>query len=363
MPSETRYLRPFDAMERTQALMSQTLRVQSPPIPGDFQPPDGSQGLEPLGVIRGSIAQNRGTLNLDEAGFLSDAVGLYLGLNEAEWDDFIGTAREEINGLVGASPDPPVSLLVTVYNQRLRQREILLDMPFRDLEASPSKWRQVIVKSTDRSDRPRLLRMPKDGALLSIQFVLSRDIEKSRRRTGSPWRKGSWLARVTVKIRAKAGRALSPTPMTAEIRSRYSLGTNTVVYPHFFEGADGLCEVEDLSDVVTFYVDEELLKEFTNTRENGSLVNSAGQAVQFQWAMMLYRSFVAAVGRDPGLELFDPVDADRHTFLASLVADVAGELGTSPEEALNVLRERPEQFLSVVESEKRGKEYFHELLG
>lgn len=362
MSSETRVLRPFDALEKTEALMSQMLRVQAPPIPSNFHPEEGNQGLAPLGVSRGSIAANRGTLNLDEVGFLNDAIGLYFGLNDADWDDFIGTAREEINGLLGPGHDPPVSLLVTIYNTRLRKREVLHNVSFRDLEASADKWRKLIVKATARGDRPRLLRMPKDGVMLRVQFVLSRDLDQPERRLGSPWRKGSWLARASVKISAKAGRGLQPTPMTPEIRSRYGLGEKTVVYPHFFDGAAGICEVEDLSDVATFYVDEELLNEFTGHKPDGSLVNPAGLAVQFQWAMTFYRAFFAAVGRDPGLESFDPLDADRHTFLAGVVADVAKEINVSPEEALNILKERPEQFLAVVESEKSGTEYFHELI-
>ena len=178
---------------------------------------------------------------------------------------------------------------------------MLLNVSFRELEASADKWRKLIVKATARGDRPRLLRMPKDGAVLRVQLVLSRDIDQSKRRLGSPWRKGSWLARASVKIKAKAGRGLNPTPMTPEIRSRYGLGEKTVVYPHFFDGTSGLCEVEDLSDVAAFYVDEDLLTEFTSNKPDGSLVNPAGQAVQFQWAMTFYRAFFAAVGRDPAL--------------------------------------------------------------
>ena len=113
MSRETRVLRPFDALERTEALMSQMLRVQSPAIPSNNYPEEGNQGLAPIGVSRGAIAADRGTLNLDEVGFLNDAIGLYFGLSDADWDHFIGTAREEINELLGPGQDPPVSLLVT----------------------------------------------------------------------------------------------------------------------------------------------------------------------------------------------------------------------------------------------------------
>ena len=364
MAKETRPLRPFDVMDRTQQLMIDLVRVQSPPIPENHYPPEGSQGLKPLGVTGGSIAAPRGSLNLDDAGYLTNAIGLYFGLNESQWEGFVGIAREEIQELTGNAANPPVSLVVTAHNSRLKQRTILVDLPFKEFANSAAQWRHLIVKATQLDERPRPFRMPKDGAVLLIQFLLTDDINSDARTSGKPWRKGSWLARVKIPVKAKIGRGLSPRPMNEEVRKRFGLGDDSVVYAHFLNGAEGICQAEDLNDIVSFYVDEELLIQATRVKPNGDPVNKFGPALEFQWAMSLYRALVAAIKNDPEFESFDlDEEGSNQTFLTSLIEDVSSShKGISPEEALNILRSNSERFVSLIESAKRAKEYTGEFI-
>ena len=350
MSYERRGLRPFDTMDETQKLLNDYLRIQSPPIPDGFIPPLGALALTPYGVNTGSIAGNGGTLVLDAEQYVSNSFGLYFGVHEDHWGDFTSTVGREIDKIFGRRQDAPVNLLVTAINRRLKQLVVLLDIPFQDWISSSQEWRWNLVKAGDSAERPRPLRMPNDGCDVVLQFVLREDLPERFRVRGRPWRKGSWLARATIKVTAGKGSGLAPRPLTPEIRKVYGLGDRCTSFIDFRGEPSGLCMHRDLSDVLSVYIDENLLSTAGQMKPNGESANPAGSSIFARLVMDTYRTLVFALWNDEDLDQFDVDDEQhRYTFTYSMLDRVASYSNISIEEALNILKDSPSRFSSLVE--------------
>lgn len=337
-------------MDRTQRLLNDFLRIQSPPIPDGHNPPLGNLGLTAHGVQGGEIAGNGGSLLLDSDQFVSNAFGLYFGVHEDHWGEITSTFGKEIVDIFGAWQDAPVNLLVTVANRRLRQMVVLLDIPFQEWLSSPNGWRWILVRAGISDDRPRPLRMPNDGCDIVVQFVLREDLQEKFRIRGRPWRKGHWLARVKVKVSASRGSGLAPRPLTPEIREAFNLGNQCTSYIDFRGDPSGLCMQFDLSDVLSVYVDENILKNAGRVKPNGETENPAGDAMFARLVMDTYRTLIFSLWKDEELDAFDVDDEQhRYTFTYSVLERVASYANTSVEEALNILKESPSRFSSLVE--------------
>ena len=356
MSYERRGLRPFDGLDRTQTLLNHLVRVQSPPIPDGFQPPLGNQGLTPLGLRAGTgaIAAAGGTLVLDPIQFTTDAIGLYFGVNDDDWREFINVLDDDLRSLFGVSRHAPVSILVTATNTRLNQVVRLLQIPYAQF-AMEDDWRRVIVEAGDTDRRPRPFRMPMDGCTIRLQLVIHEDIPEPDRQPGKPWRKGSWLAKVDIRVKAARGSGLAPRPLTPEARARFGIGDRSSVYVHFPAGCEGLSRASDLSDRVSVFIDEGALAKASTMNANGHLSTPAGDALFMHWVIDTFRALVSGFLRDDELPDFDVDDDEsRDTFLYGLLQQVSdstqdGETAVSIEEALNILRDHPERFIALIE--------------
>lgn len=352
MAYEKRGLRPFDTLDETQKLLNHLLKVQSPPIPDGYLPPLGNQGLDPLGVDArsGAIGGANGTLSLTPEQFTTNAYGLYFGVNEDDWRDLLNTLDRELREIYGTRARLPAAILVTATNTRLRQVVELLNEDYTTFSQSDSP-RRIIVAAGDSAARHRPFRMPQDGCTITIQVILPDDLPPSERAPGRPWRKGSWLARVTVKVRASQGSGLAPRYLTPKIRERHEIGDLCSSFVDLRVDPSGISMVTDLSDVLSVYIDEEALKKATELKGNNEFATPAGEAMLLRWVMDTYRALVLAFRMDDRLDEFDPDSDDcRHTYLYSLLQQVADSSGISIDEALNVLTAQPHRFVALIEN-------------
>lgn len=364
MSQERRGVRPFDSLERTQSLLNQLVRVQSPPIPDGYQPNFGGQGLKPIGLSEGtgSIAAASGTLNLSADEYMTNAVGLYFGTDQQAWSDLINELDDELLSLFGFSYAAPVSLLVTATNSRLNQMVELLNEPYSHF-VDADDWRRIIVPPGDSKMRPRPLRMPADGCIITVQLMLNEDLPESHRAAGKPWRKGSWLCKVAVRVRAARGSGLSPRPLTASARERFGVGPFSSIYIHFPSGYEGLSTVSDLAGHMNVFIDENALMVATEVKNNGTLTAPAAEGILQHWVMDTYRSLVMAFLRDDSLTAFDLDHPEAaSTYLYSLLQQVSehGDIGI--EESFLVLCEHPERFIALIENSLNKLATDHALL-
>ncbi len=192
--------------------------------------------------------------------------------------------------------------------------------------------------------------MPGDGSEILVQFVLSSELPERFRIQGRPWRKGSWLARVKINVAASKGSGLAPRPLTPEVREAFNLGQQCTSYIDFRGDPSGLCMERDLSEVLSVYIDMDLLERAGRVKPSGELENPAGDSIFARLVMDTYRTLVFALWRDDELETFDVDDEQhRYTFTYSMLQRVATYANVSIEEALNILKESPSRFCSMIE--------------
>lgn len=349
MALERRGVRPFKAMEETQRNLNAMVRIQCPPIPDGFQPPLGNQGLKPIGVPSGQVAGPGGTLVLDRSQYVGAPIGLYFGTHDHDWQRLIDDAGRELDDIFGRRADAPVSVVVTLTNTRLKQVQILSTQTFTQWSSSDDR-RYVIARPDNTKKRPRALRMPDDGCILGVRFILHSDVPPERRIAERPWRKGSWLARIDINISSAIDGGLQPRPMNEAIRERFGLGQHTSLFVEFRGITSGLHAVTDLSDVVSVYIDEELLAGAMELGPNGRPVRAAGEALINRWVLDTYRTLIDLYSRDDQLDDFDPgSDEHRRTFLYSMLSRVEESCHVAIEEALLILKEQPNRFAALFE--------------
>lgn len=362
MGYEKRSVRPFETLDRSQKLLNQFVRVQCPPIPDGMSASFGNGALTPIGVNEGAIAAPGGTLVLRKEHYVGEAIGLYFGVNEADWEELVTEMGHEIDAIFGRRGEVPVSVMVTLTNSRLKQVEILSVTPFD--EWASGGWRHVIAKRVKGEGRPRALRMPADGCALGIRFVLHNDLPVDRRLPARPWRKGSWLAKVEIDISSAKGGGLLPRPMNDSIRSRFGLAAHTSLYVDFRGSTSGLHAATDLADVITVYIDEELLMGALEENAKGEPLRAAGGPLVNRWVLDTYRTLIEMLSRDDRLDEFDPDDpAHQRTFLYSMLSNVEGECGIAMDEALLILKDQPNRFAALYEHVLHLKQHDQRLLG
>jgi len=349
MAVERRRLRPYLTMESTQELLNDLLRLQSPPIPDGYQVPLGNQGLQPLGVNGGSIAAAQGTLLLSESEYRNRPIGLYFGLTDDDWSLFNTAVLNDLHTIFGRDAATDVGIVYTVTNARLRQLVTVSTESIAEWRSSDQRWtRNLIAEGTET--RPRPLRMPRDGCRLSVRFVLLRNLDRDANHPLRPWRKGSWLASADIKIVATRGSGLLPKPLTEEAREMFGLGGLCTTYIDYFGNPEGVCHVGDLSTVMSVYVDEHLLHSVARRDQKGGFDKSASAALLTNWAADTYRALVQMIHQDPELEEFDlETERDVYSFTHLLLCRIRDSYNIPVEESLNVLKENPHRFVSLLE--------------
>lgn len=347
MAYEKRLVRPFEAMDKTQELMTRLIRVQSPRIPDGFQPPLGSQGDKLLGTEAGSIAKPGGTVVLTAEEYQTSSFGLYFGLEESSWNEFVRAIQDDLNTIFEAV-ELPVTLVVTAVNSRLKKVVELLRVPYRTLIGAPNLWRWDIVQPGNNSARPIPFQMPVDGCTIEIKFVLDSDLPQRLRAPGRPWRKGTWLAKSSLRASSGRGSGLLPRSLTPEIRRQFNLGESCSSFVEVLNDGEGVCMSSELDELICVYVDPKILDAAGSVNNQGLPANPNGPLVFDKVASEVFHVLVMLFHSDKLIEEFDPGTADcKRTVLFGLLERVASYRRIAEEEAFNILKSRPSQFMAM----------------
>ena len=236
----------------------------------------------------------------------------------------------------GIEPDA-AALVVTAYTGYLKITDVLVSRPVSTIDALA---RESVFH---HPDRPRALDASTHGATITAYLVLRRDIERVTLR---PWRKGTWLAAVTFRIRTGATQQLfRPIPMDAETRTTFGLPKNCVQYLNMGDH-EPIQPYED-SSAPEFYVDTDLL---------ARLDRAAGDTVGSVLQVQLVRDFVAGVVMDVVARDSDSATSLTWTELKGslfgrIVAMAAGKDASVQERegVAQLVRKNPGRLIALVE--------------
>lgn len=325
MPRETRWLRPFETLIETQSRMWEGVQITA------FDPDK-----------RAAFDGEKLVVAIDD--YLSSPFTLWFFRSTADHETFAKTALEEISALY-PEQQGVVHLVVTAHTKRLKMTDLLFDRPIVSADDIPLAIELHQVGPD--SSRPRPLQTPGDGCEITVEFLLGRDIPEGQRQPFRGWRKGSWLARVSIGI-ATTSEWSGPQPrrLTDEIRSQFHLPEGALHYTNFLLEDSSLLRVETFDDALEFYVDEDVLDQV----EKDPLAERS-QRMQLGWILDVAKAFVL---RAMQAEEFDDFDTEvapwSGTVLRAILDKVvgAGSVATRSD-ALKTLREDPYRFFALLE--------------
>lgn len=276
--------------------------------------------------------------NLTSASFLSDPVVLVAARGDDELEALrkrITTALEDLQ--LEASE---ASLLIVARNPYLRLADVVHERRLDQDDAIP---REIPLSD----ERPRALQTPSGGCDIDVYLLLADHVAHLPLR---PQRKGTWLGHVAFRLRTELGElGFTPRPLTHEARERLELPTGTI---RFVAVETDALENEALDDVVSLYVDEEVLAVL-----NQSPNTPAARFFQRQLFLDVVGAIVRHVDEIDG---FDDLEVAQlqPSVLRSLIEAAAGkrQKGESDDAwnarratALHLLKHERERFLARIE--------------
>ena len=250
-----------------------------------------------------------------------------------------------------------LALVVTIRTGYLKNHELVLNMPLSEID---DLQRVTPITTSATGKRWTALNSETHGTFVETYIALSKALNP---KPLSAWRKSTWLAKTTFRVRCEADNALfRPMPMDDAKRDELNRRDNVKLYrgTMFFVEFDSGCDLTaDLSDteVPILWVDEELLTTLDQHRSS-----PAAALIQLQMVLHLVSSVVyeyarQATGSGPeGVA----VELDTLTYkelTGSLIGRIARMIAgpkATPEqrdEVLNKMRTNPLTAVAWVESQ------------
>lgn len=235
--------------------------------------------------------------------------------------------------------------------------EILIIATTPYLHLSETVWQGSILAFTDSiltedglelvangGSRPGPLQAPQGGCDISIFVSLSK---AQPQRIGIAWRKGTWLASITMRIRTEHGNfGFTPEPLSDAIREQFGLPPNTIRYidlPSTVEPADGASHI-------SAFIDEDILIEITNNPRSDSSIVFQRQLVLDVMTAVIYKASKELVESD-----FNSYSQIETSLCGQLIASSSrNEKNQVDEEKatqfFHLLKQEPAQFVSYQEA-------------
>lgn len=232
-------------------------------------------------------------------------------------------------------PSAELGLVVLIYTRYLQIANVALCVPLNECQ-------QVPRVHSFASPRPRALQASTHGAVVSAQIALLRQQPK---RPLAPWRKGTWLAKVTFRLALATEASLfHPTPLTDQVRAKLGLPRQTARYVELDDYLDLLLPFEKVGPP-TFYVDEELLSQL-----DSEPTSPRSKALQAQLVLDFITAAVATYhSRRNGAGDWDDL---KDSLLGRIVRLVAGAKASPAEcrQVLARLEDDPAKFVALAEN-------------
>jgi hypothetical protein len=328
MSRERRSLRPFETLDRSQRLLREAVRITT----------HDSQSRE------AAVGQSL-VLTRDE--YLDENIDLWLHRNPGDHRSLVDQMVAEAESMYPDDADA-VRFVVTLSNSRLKIADKVIDEPLVPGGAISMKWALAERGVDKRHRRPRALQTPGDGCETVVSLLLGRDIPLPRRKPGFAWRKGSWLARVIVRIKCADGMSgPRPLALTPELRVSMGLPPGCLQHVRFRRPSpEDLLTVSSLDEALDFFVDERLLAAVLDDPRS-----TMSSWLQTTWILDVIRSYLGNTRRAAG---FADVDITSDEVSGSLLRAILDKYthGGDPDElqdALAEIHDDLDRFMSVLQ--------------
>lgn len=220
---------------------------------------DVQHWLNGVGVeIGGHRAQANRSLSVAVESFVAERASLSLAVDDGHWR----TRQNQLSDLVAGLPIDMTALDLVAVTTAPRLH--VCEVAFTGSLANIIAGQRSVALVSDR--RPTALSAPFGGCIIDIAIVLNRDL---RPKGLLPYRRGTWLAKVTCRITTDLGQiGFTPIPLTDDIRREHALPERTLRLITTERVTDP--EI-DADTALTVYVDQELLAQLTaEPRSRGS---------------------------------------------------------------------------------------------
>jgi hypothetical protein len=325
MASETRSLRPFEAMHKTQAELRELVQLTA------HDPQNRS-------------ARVTQKLALSEDDYLNSDIDLWLGRATGENPRFVETVLDEIEMLY-PNHKGAVELVITANNKRLKMTDVVYRQPVKSKKDLPMK---IGLRSAGPGGtRPRALQTPGDGCEIVVEFLLGSDIDRTQLLTGRAWRKGSWLARVSVGVTASA-ELTGPQvlPLTEVVRKIFEVPENTLHFCRILGRGPQLLTATRFDEILEFYVDQAVYESVLDAPSA-----DWSQRLQLGWILDVIKTYLLVALQEESFQDFDPsADEWSGSIMRAILEKVAGSpRADHVADALETLRDQPWLFLAQLE--------------
>lgn len=230
-----------------------------------------------------------------------------------------------------------LTLLVVARSTYLNIADIIWSYPLESISALAPKL------SLTATERPRALQASTHGARIDIYIILNQDL--NIRQVLKPWRKGTWLAYTTFRIRTKPDSVLfKPYPLDKDKRKDLDLGPNTVRYLYLGDHDPTL--PHDQVEPPIFYVDSELL---TFLDSSGS--SPIAIAIQHQMVIDFISGIIAAVANSESISDITDYEDIRYSLLGRIMNFIYSESSVKMyhNDLIKLITKNPSKLISHLE--------------
>lgn len=331
MSGERREVRPFDTLDVSERLMRDGVQVVA------FASSTADEDL--------SNAFHGQALQVSDDLYRHEEFRLFLFRHVADNANLVAEMAREVRAMYRFDPSI-VHLVVQIHNKRLRMTDVVFDEPVVGGDELPHS---IVLAEKDRTGklpRPRPLQTPGDGCEVVVELLLSRDVPEDQRRPGVAWRKGSWLARVAIRIATgHSGGGPSPLPLTAEIREQFDVPPNAQHYVRRIASGESILRKAAFNEVVEFYVDEHVLRAVVEDPHT-----PASKLIQLRWILTCIDGVLAMAMAEREFEEFDPEGDNVNSVIRAILDRVVDGGGVRDVRgALELLKQDRGLFMAMLE--------------
>jgi len=272
-------------------------------------------------------------------------------IREGSFQIVTNVKLEELKSACKAAKVPPDSTKYVVFanSRSLRKSTLIFEQSIADDRKFPDL---IEVEDAYNDELSRYVFKDTAGFLLTVALVV---VEELPRKALVASQAGTFLARGTFSIKPEEDFSnFSPEPLTDLLREQFGLPKNSLTYIHLGEG---LLQAEDISEVVTVYLDTDVLNLLLQDESDGS-----SKLVQTNLAIQTVETLTRAIKQEldsDGLSIDDlGVESGGHHFLAKLSDEFHKEM----QEVLDMAVEDSQRFHSFLESRFKSLETTENLL-
>ena len=230
-------------------------------------------------------------------------------------------------------PHDSARYVIYARSRMLRRSTIIYDHPI-----NRKDFLEII--EIDRISEDKLVFGDQSGFEISSALIVWETLDKKPLRVSDP---GTWLGRSRFRIRPESDFS-SFSPLHLDKVTRERLGLREGTYSHI-EIQDDILSLEDLSDGVQVYLDEDVLNLLLQDETDGM-----AKAIQTQLAVTTISSitqFIAQEIKSEGMQYEDlGEDIGANRFIRKLASDSK----MAPEDLLALALGQPNHLVSLIES-------------